>query len=75
MPDAEALPFWALGGGGTDTEDLAAWLLDVGGEGMDDDPYDPSIDASWLGAAPTGDELGSGPPGGPAEQGPLEAGA
>jgi hypothetical protein len=57
MPDAEAMPFWATGAGGeSDTEDLAAWLRDVGGDGMDDDPFDPSIDASWLGAAPGGEE-------------------
>jgi DNA-directed RNA polymerase subunit beta' len=78
MPDAEALPFWAIGSGSTETEDLAAWLADVGGEGIGDDPYDPSIDASWLGAAPTGD--GEAGPGSTASaagdlQGPIEAGA
>jgi DNA-directed RNA polymerase subunit beta' len=74
MPDAEALPFWALGSGARETEDLAAWLRDVGGEGISDVPFDPSIDASWLGAAPTGDGDGAPAPGG-LEQGPLEAGA
>jgi hypothetical protein len=33
MPDAEAMPFWALGSGDSDTEDLAAWLRDMSGEG------------------------------------------
>src|SRR6202789_3440716 len=56
MPDAEAMPFWALGSGDSDTEDLAAWLRDMSGEGVGDDPFDPSIDASWLGAAPTTDD-------------------
>ena len=45
-----------MGGGGSETEDLAAWLRDVGGEGIATTPYDRSIDASWLGAAPSGDE-------------------
>ena len=63
MPDAEAMPFWAIGAGDADTEDLAAWLRDVGGDGISDDPFDPSIDASWLGAAPSDDtELGTGAP-------------
>ncbi len=58
MPDAEALPFWAMGAGeGSDTEDLANWLRDMGGEGISEDPFDSSIDASWLGAAPTAEEL------------------
>jgi len=54
MPEAEALPFWATGAGGSDTatEDLAAWLRDVGSEGVSDEPFDTSIDASWLGSAP-----------------------
>ncbi len=54
MPGAEPLPIWA-GGSDADTEDLAAWLRDVGGEGVSDEPFDASIDASWLGAAPSGD--------------------
>ncbi len=75
MPDAEALPFWALGGGQSETEDLAAWLRDVGGDGIGDEPYDASIDASWLGAAPSGEGDGSvGAPEG-LERGPIEAGA
>ena len=61
MPGAEPLPFWS-GGTDADTEDLAAWLRDVGGEGISDEPYDPSIDASWLGAAPTGDGEANGRP-------------
>jgi hypothetical protein len=56
MPDAEAMPFWSSGSE-AETEDLAAWLRDVGGDGISDEPFDPSIDASWLGAAPTSDEL------------------
>ena len=53
MPDAEALPFWALGAGDTETEDLAAWLRDMSGDGVDDTPFDSSIDASWLGVPPS----------------------
>ncbi|HEY1828459.1 MAG TPA: DNA-directed RNA polymerase subunit beta', partial [Acidimicrobiales bacterium] len=56
MPDAEAMPFWALGSGDSDTEDLAAWLADMSGDSVSDDPFDPSIDASWLGAAPTSED-------------------
>jgi DNA-directed RNA polymerase subunit beta' len=57
MPDAEAMPFWAMGSGDeSDTEDLANWLRDMG-EGTSDDPFDSSIDASWLGAAPTGEDV------------------
>ena len=48
MPDAEAMPFWAMGAGESDTEDLANWLRDMG-EGISEDPFDSSIDASWLG--------------------------
>jgi hypothetical protein len=56
MPDAEAMPFWAMGAGdGSDTEDLANWLRDMG-EGGSEDPFDSSIDASWLGAAPTAED-------------------
>ena len=85
MPDAEAMPFWATGAGdgSSDTEDLAAWLRDVGGDGISDDPFDPSIDASWLGAAPAAEDgepgvLGATPSvPAPAEagEGTLEAGA
>ena len=57
MPDAEAMPFWASASGDSDTEDLAAWLRDVGGDGSGRvgrrrqfELADP--DASWLGAAP-----------------------
>jgi hypothetical protein len=28
----------------------------MSGEGVGDDPLDPSIDASWLGAAPTAED-------------------
>jgi len=55
MPDAEAMPFWAVGAGESETEDLANWLRDMG-EGSSEDPFDSSIDASWLGAAPTGED-------------------
>jgi hypothetical protein len=56
MPDAEAMPFWAMGAGDeSDTEDLANWLRDMG-EGGSEDPFDSSIDASWLGAAPTAED-------------------
>jgi len=55
MPDAEAMPFWAMGSGESDTEDLANWLRDMG-EGVSEDPFDSSIDASWLGAAPTAED-------------------
>ena len=55
MPDAEAMPFWAMGSGESDTEDLANWLRDMG-EGGSEDPFDSSIDASWLGAAPTAED-------------------
>ncbi len=55
MPDAEALPFWATGAGESDTEDLANWLRDMG-EGISEDAFDSSIDASWLGAAPTAED-------------------
>jgi DNA-directed RNA polymerase subunit beta' len=75
MPDAEAMPFWALGSGDSDTEDLAAWLRDMSGEGVGDDPFDPSIDASWLGAAPTTDDgFGNAVENTPSE-GAAEAGA
>ncbi len=69
MPDAVEMPFWSSGSE-AETEDLAAWLRDVGGDGIGDDPYDPTVDASWLGAAPTVDEglLGGTPgPVGPAD--------
>ena len=55
MPDAEAMPFWAVGAGESDTEDLANWLRDMG-EGVSEDPFDSSIDASWLGATPTAED-------------------
>jgi hypothetical protein len=50
------MPFWAMGAGDeSDTEDLANWLRDMG-EGGSEDPFDSSIDASWLGAAPTAED-------------------
>jgi hypothetical protein len=49
------MPFWAMGSGESDTEDLANWLRDMG-EGASEDPFDSSIDASWLGAAPTAED-------------------
>ena len=53
LPDAEALPFWAAGtGGDAGTEDLAAWLRDMGGDGAGDgDGYRSAVDASWLGGS------------------------
>jgi DNA-directed RNA polymerase subunit beta' len=77
MPDAEALPFWALGGDQGETEDLAAWLRDVSGDGISDEPFDSSIDASWLGVTPGGETDGEGLLGGtqPGAEGSLEAGA
>jgi hypothetical protein len=44
-----------MGSGESDTEDLANWLRDMG-EGVSEDPFDSSIDASWLGAAPTAED-------------------
>ena len=72
MPDAEAMPFWAQTSGDADTEDLAAWLRDVGGDGLGDDPFESSIDASWLGAPPAPVD-GSGPV--ETGEGAAEAGA
>jgi hypothetical protein len=44
-----------VGSGESDTEDLANWLRDMG-EGINDDPFESSIDASWLGATPTAED-------------------
>ena len=80
MPGAEAMPAWALGGMDTDTEDLAAWLRDTGGDGSLG-TFSSDIDASWLGAVPTAEDLAGGSPvlGGAdapvAEDGPTAAGA
>jgi len=58
LPGAEALPFWAVGaGGGSGTEDLAAWLRDMGTDSATDaagaDPgHRPSADADWLAGSP-----------------------
>ncbi|MGH8987163.1 MAG: DNA-directed RNA polymerase subunit beta' [Acidimicrobiales bacterium] len=51
LPHAEALPFWAVGAGeDVGTEDLAAWLRDMGTDGTDqaEDGFGPPVDASWL---------------------------
>jgi hypothetical protein len=79
MPDAEAMPFWAVGAGESETEDLANWLRDMG-EGSSEDPFDSSIDASWLGAAPTSEDTYGNPTGGGGgeatpDPGTAEAGA
>ncbi|MGH9087339.1 MAG: DNA-directed RNA polymerase subunit beta', partial [Acidimicrobiales bacterium] len=75
MPDAEAMPFWAVGSGGdSDTEDLAAWLRDVGGDALPDDSYRSAVDAGWL--ATTGsDGDGAAAPDGAGQDGAAEAGA
>jgi DNA-directed RNA polymerase subunit beta' len=80
MPEAEAMPFWAVGAGESDDEELANWLRDMGGEGTSEDPFDSSIDASWLGAAPTeedafGNPINRGSSGTPEDTGAAEAGA
>jgi len=80
MPGAEAMPAWALGGMDTDTEDLAAWLRDTGGDGSLG-TFSSDIDASWLGAVPAAEDLAGGSPDfagadAPAvEDGPTAAGA
>ena len=61
MPGAEAMPAWALGGMDTDTEDLAAWLRDTGGDGSLGS-FSSDIDASWLGAVPAAEDLAGGSP-------------
>ncbi len=73
MPDAEAIPFWAQTSGDSDTEDLAAWLRDVGSESASEDPFESPIDASWLGTAPGADEDAAADGGG--EPPSVEAGA
>ncbi len=73
MPDAEALPFWAQTSADADTEDLAAWLRDMGGDGLSDEPFGTAIDASWLGTAPAADDGETLEGDGGA--GPVEAGA
>jgi hypothetical protein len=51
------MPFWGVGtGDDSSTEDLAAWLRDVSSDGVSNEPFDSSIDASWLGTAPASDE-------------------
>ncbi len=80
MPGAEAMPFWALGSDGdSGTEDLAAWLRDTGGDASMGG-FGSDIDASWLGAVPSAEDLAGGSPdfGGADDkvaEGPLEAGA
>ena len=44
----------------------------MGGDGVSDEPFDSSIDASWLGAAPTGEGESERPTEG---GGAVEAGA
>ena len=81
MPEAEAMPFWAVGAAESDDEELANWLRDMGGEGSSEDAFDSSIDASWLGAAPTEEDAFGNPisgSSGPSEEpgtGAAEAGA
>ncbi len=43
------------------------------GEGVSEDPFDSSIDASWLGAAPTAEDAYGNPIGTPAEGNGSEA--
>jgi hypothetical protein len=45
-----------MGAGESDTEDLANWLRDMGEGVSSEDPFDSSIDASWLGATPTAED-------------------
>ena len=74
MPGADAMPAWALGGVDSDTEDLAAWLRDTGSEGTSG-TFSSDIDASWLGAGPTSEDLAGGAEAPAADDKPLEAGA
>ena len=79
LPEAEALPFWGVGTGDSDTEDLAAWLRDMGGDGTDE-AFRSSVDASWLGVVPggttgNGSADGAGGAVAPGESGAAEAGA
>ena len=73
MPGAEAMPAWALGGMDTDTEDLAAWLRDTGGDGTLG-AFSSDIDASWLGAVPGAEDLAGGSPDLGAAEGTVEGG-
>jgi DNA-directed RNA polymerase subunit beta' len=75
MPDAEAMPFWAQTSAEAETEDLAAWLRDVGGDGLSEEPFGTAIDASWLGTAPSADNGEPAEGGGEAGTGQVEAGA
>jgi hypothetical protein len=81
MPDAEAMPFWALGAGDGGHRGPGRLAAGTWGEGISEDPFDSSIDASWLGTIPTAEDLADGSPdfGGSdataASYGPLEAGA
>ncbi len=58
LPGAEALPFWAVGAGGdSGTEDLAAWLRDMGTDGAAgvagaDAGHRPADEAGWLADSP-----------------------
>ena len=76
------MPFWASDSRATpSTEDLAAWLRDVGGDGRLGEPFGSDIDASWLGRAsrrprtwPTAPDVGGADAAADGD-GPLEAGA
>jgi len=57
MPDAEVMPYWAQTSG-DDTENLAAWLREMGGE-PEQEPFDSPIDASWLGVPPEEGQAGA----------------
>ena len=63
-----------MGAGESDTEDLANWLRDMG-EGTSEDPFDSSIDASWLGAAPTAEDAYGNPIEGNGNSAPEEPGS
>ena len=55
MPDAEAMPFWAVGAGESDTEDLANWLRDMG-EGIGESTFDPPSTPAGSEATPTAED-------------------
>ena len=50
MPDAEPIAAY-----GSEDDDLASWLLEGFDDGVDEKF---ALDASWMGEAPTGDDLG-----------------
>ena len=59
MPEAEAHALLGLGSGRPGTEDLAAWLRDMGGDGPVES-FGSDIDASWLGTVPSVEEADGG---------------